>query len=50
MKKKRRSGEKVGVKLQKKENPTCNLFDWYVGVRKGIVETLWPVTARGMSL
>ncbi len=28
-------------------DPTCNLHDWYVGVRNGVVETLWPVTARG---
>ncbi len=31
-------------------DPTCNLFDWYIGVRNGRVECLWPVTARGMSL
>ncbi len=31
-------------------DPTCNLFDWYVGVRNGKVECLWPVTARGLSL
>ena len=29
-------------------DPTCNLYDWYVGVRNGKVECLWPVTARGM--
>ncbi|MCS0503777.1 3-hydroxy-D-aspartate aldolase BhcC [Ancylobacter mangrovi] len=28
-------------------DPTCNLHDWYVGVRNGKVETLWPVSARG---
>ena len=28
-------------------DPTCNLHDWYVGVRNGRVETLWPVSARG---
>ncbi|KZL17910.1 3-hydroxy-D-aspartate aldolase [Pseudovibrio axinellae] len=28
-------------------DPTCNLHDWYVGLRNGFVETLWPVTARG---
>ena len=28
-------------------DPTCNLHDWYVGVRGGLVECLWPVTARG---
>lgn len=31
-------------------DPTCNVYDWYVGVRDGKVETLWPVTARGMCL
>jgi 3-hydroxy-D-aspartate aldolase len=28
-------------------DPTCNLHDWYVGVRNGRVETVWPVSARG---
>jgi 3-hydroxy-D-aspartate aldolase len=28
-------------------DPTVNLHDWYVGVRGGVVETLWPVAARG---
>lgn len=30
-------------------DPTCNVHDWYVGVRNGVVECLWPVTARGMA-
>ncbi|MCP4070290.1 MAG: DSD1 family PLP-dependent enzyme [Hyphomicrobiales bacterium] len=30
-------------------DPTCNVHDWYVGVRDGKVETLWPVTARGLA-
>ena len=30
-------------------DPTCNLHDWYVGVRGGVVECLWAVTARGKS-
>jgi 3-hydroxy-D-aspartate aldolase len=30
-------------------DPTCNVYDWYVGVRGGVVECLWPVTARGMA-
>ena len=30
-------------------DPTCNLHDWYVGVRNGKVESLWPITARGLS-
>ncbi len=29
-------------------DPTCNVHDWYVGVRNGKVEALWPVTARGL--
>jgi D-serine deaminase-like pyridoxal phosphate-dependent protein len=28
-------------------DPTVNLYDWYVCVRRGIVEALWPITARG---
>jgi D-threonine aldolase len=28
-------------------DPTVNLYDWYVGVRGGVVEALWPITARG---
>ena len=28
-------------------DPTCNLHDWYVGLRGGVVEAVWPVTARG---
>ncbi len=28
-------------------DPTVNLPDWYIGVRNGRDETLWPVTARG---
>lgn len=30
-------------------DPTCNLHDWYVGVRAGRVEALWPVSARGKA-
>ncbi len=44
---------KVGDKLKLVPghcDPTCNLHDWYVGVRNGKVETLWPVTARGKAL
>ncbi len=28
-------------------DPTCNLHDWYVGIRNGTVEAVWPVSARG---
>ncbi|TMV49853.1 DSD1 family PLP-dependent enzyme, partial [Thioclava sp. BHET1] len=30
-------------------DPTCNLHDWYVGLRAGRVERLWPVSARGKA-
>jgi 3-hydroxy-D-aspartate aldolase len=30
-------------------DPTCNVHDWYVGVRNGKVESLWPVSARGKA-
>ena len=30
-------------------DPTCNVHDWYVGVRGGKVETIWPVSARGKA-
>lgn len=30
-------------------DPTCNVHDWYVGVRNGKVEALWPVSARGKA-
>jgi 3-hydroxy-D-aspartate aldolase len=41
---------KVGDKLKLVPghcDPTCNVHDWYVGVRNGKVEVLWPITARG---
>ena len=28
-------------------DPTVDRYDWYVGVRGGRVECLWPVAARG---
>jgi D-serine deaminase-like pyridoxal phosphate-dependent protein len=28
-------------------DPTVNLYDWYVCVRRNVVEDLWPITARG---
>ena len=30
-------------------DPTCNVHDWYVGVRSGKVEVVWPVSARGKA-
>ncbi|MGY2051419.1 3-hydroxy-D-aspartate aldolase BhcC [Methylobacterium sp. JK268] len=30
-------------------DPTCNLHDWYVGLRGGTVEVVWPVSARGKA-
>ncbi len=43
---------KVGDKLKLVPghcDPTCNVHDWYVGVRNGKVETVWPVSARGKA-
>jgi 3-hydroxy-D-aspartate aldolase len=31
-------------------DPTVNLHDWYVGIRNGRVEALWPISARGASI
>jgi D-serine deaminase-like pyridoxal phosphate-dependent protein len=31
-------------------DPTVNLYDWYVCVRRNLVEALWPITARGALL
>lgn len=28
-------------------DPTVNLYDWYVGIRRRRVECIWPVAARG---
>ena len=28
-------------------DPTVDRYDWYVGIRKGRVECLWPIAARG---
>jgi D-serine deaminase-like pyridoxal phosphate-dependent protein len=28
-------------------DPTVNLHDWYVAVRGGVVEAVWPIAARG---
>jgi len=30
-------------------DPTCNVHDWYVGVRGGQVEVVWPISARGKA-
>ena len=30
-------------------DPTVNLHDWYIGIRNGIVESIWPVEARGAA-
>jgi 3-hydroxy-D-aspartate aldolase len=41
-------GEKVKL-IPGHCDPTVNLHDWYIGVRGGRVEALWPITARGAS-
>ena len=41
---------KLGEKLRLVPShcdPTIDRYDWYVGVRKGRVECLWPIAARG---
>ena len=43
---------KVGDKLKLIPghcDPTCNVHDWYVGVRNGKVDVVWPVSARGKA-
>ena len=43
---------KVGEKIRLVPghcDPTANVHDWYVGVRNGKVETVWPVSARGKA-
>jgi len=44
-----RLGEKVWL-IPGHCDPTVNLHDWYVGVRNGRVEALWPISARGASI
>ena len=44
------SAPKLGEKLRLVPghcDPTVDRYDWYVGVRGGSVECLWPVAARG---
>ena len=31
-------------------DPTVNFYDWYVCIRGGRVEALWPITATGVAL
>jgi D-serine deaminase-like pyridoxal phosphate-dependent protein len=41
-----RLGDKV-LLIPSHCDPTVNLHDWFVAVRQGAVEALWPVEARG---
>ena len=41
-----RLGEKVRL-VPGHCDPTVDRYDWYVGVRKGRVECVWPIAARG---
>ena len=44
------SGPRLGEKLRLVPghcDPTVDRYDWYVGVRGGRVECLWPIAARG---
>ncbi|WP_121634596.1 3-hydroxy-D-aspartate aldolase BhcC [Tropicibacter alexandrii] len=43
---------KVGDKLRLVPghcDPTANVHDWYVGVRNGKVDCVWPISARGKA-
>ncbi|MEW6257397.1 MAG: DSD1 family PLP-dependent enzyme [Pseudomonadota bacterium] len=42
-------GDRV-ILLPSHVDPTVNLHDWFVGVRDGRVEALWPISARGAGL
>jgi 3-hydroxy-D-aspartate aldolase len=44
-----RLGEKIWL-IPGHCDPTVNLHDWYVGVRDGRVQALWPIGARGASI
>ena len=47
------TGLEVGDKLKLIPghcDPTVNLYDWFVCMRNGRVEALWPITARGAVL
>jgi len=41
-----RLGEKIRL-IPGHCDPTVNLHDWYVGIREGRVEAVWPIAARG---
>ncbi|MCC6546823.1 DSD1 family PLP-dependent enzyme [Candidatus Sumerlaeota bacterium] len=41
-------GEKLRV-VPSHCDPCVDRFDWYVGVRNGVVECVWPVSARGCT-
>lgn len=43
-----RLGDKLPL-LASHCDPTVNLYDWYFPYRNGIVEEIWPITARGRS-
>lgn len=45
-------GASIGEKLRLVPghcDPTVDRHDWYVGIRQGRVECLWPIAARGAS-
>jgi 3-hydroxy-D-aspartate aldolase len=41
-----RIGDKIRL-LPGHCDPTVNLYDWYVCIRRNRVEAIWPITARG---
>jgi 3-hydroxy-D-aspartate aldolase len=47
------TGPSLGTKLKLIPghcDPTANLYDWYVCIRSGRVEALWPIVGRGALL
>ena len=45
-------GVKIGQKIRLIPghcDPTVNLHDWYIGIRNGVVESIWSVEARGAA-
>ena len=43
-----RLGDKVRL-IPSHCDPTINLHDWFVGIRNGVVDEIWPITGRGAS-
>ncbi|TAK21947.1 MAG: DSD1 family PLP-dependent enzyme [Chloroflexota bacterium] len=42
------SGDRVAI-VPSHCDTTVNLYDWLIGVRNGVVETIWPIPGRGKT-